>query len=499
MKILLYNYVQPDNPTDAGGGVTIYLRNLIASLRVAGHDVITLASGTHYDLTHRMPRLAQQHNGELFIVNSPVVAPSLASSNTPLIFVNNEELDSLATRLTEHIGRPDVIHFHNVEGLSAGFIRSLRLALPDAAFLYSAHNYQIVCPQGKLWRGPDALGEPDRDGTACAECITPVDSRALQLRLYRLRRLFALIGLGSPAAQRRIKSLAARLPHMPTRQSHSTKTETRQSLNPAQSAAGAAERAAYRAYRECGLNLVNHVFDRTLAVSARTAAILTSLGADPARVGVSYIGTRFSDIANPAQRRKGFSINLHVAYLGYMQAEKGFHYFLAALQRLHSDVASSIDVTVAARFTDRAAVHALQALAPEFHSLRLLDGYTHASLATLLAPVHLGIVPPLWEDNLPQVAIEFVTHGVPILTSNKGGAREIAGNPAFVFDVSDPDALANKIIDVVRHKLDLATFWDNEPLLRTNAQHAEELLAVYKNVIEQKNNANAHASHREST
>jgi glycosyltransferase involved in cell wall biosynthesis len=54
-------------------------------------------------------------------------------------------------------------------------------------------------------------------------------------------------------------------------------------------------------------------------------------------------------------------------------------------------------------------------------------------MSQILADVDLGIVPVLWEDNLPQVAIECVASGVPILTSDRGGAQELLGCPDLVF------------------------------------------------------------------
>src|SRR5262249_23128484 len=47
--------------------------------------------------------------------------------------------------------------------------------------------------------------------------------------------------------------------------------------------------------------------------------------------------------------------------------------------------------------------------------------------------IDLGIVPVLWEDNLPQVAIEFVGSGLPVLSSDLGGAQELLDCPRLTF------------------------------------------------------------------
>lgn len=67
----------------------------------------------------------------------------------------------------------------------------------------------------------------------------------------------------------------------------------------------------------------------------------------------------------------------------------------------------------------------------------IYGGYTHDELPRILEGVHLGIVPPLREDNLPQVAIEMKAHEIPVLCSHPGGAKELSRSEAFVFEVGN--------------------------------------------------------------
>ena len=108
------------------------------------------------------------------------------------------------------------------------------------------------------------------------------------------------------------------------------------------------------------------------------------------------------------------------------------------------------------------------------------DGYTHETLDRVLASVNLGVVPVLWEDNLPQVAIEMVARGIPILTSDRGGAQEIARNPAFVFRAGRHTSFASKLEEIGSGRLPLARFWDHEPRLVTMDGHVDHLLRCYE-------------------
>src|SRR6185312_8503937 len=96
-------------------------------------------------------------------------------------------------------------------------------------------------------------------------------------------------------------------------------------------------------------------------------------------------------------------------------------------------VARRLDLVFAAKAGDPFAYDAIKRMAHRFASVTFYDGYTHAQLPQILSGVDLAVVPVLWEDNLPQVAIECVAFGVPILTSNRGGAQELLGCRQLVF------------------------------------------------------------------
>ena len=70
----------------------------------------------------------------------------------------------------------------------------------------------------------------------------------------------------------------------------------------------------------------------------------------------------------------------------------------------------------------------------------------------------------LWEDNLPQIAIEFISKGIPILTSDRGGAKEIACNEAFIFRSGSHEAFASKLADILQ-----SSHWLNQFLDQTDA------------------------------
>ena len=109
-------------------------------------------------------------------------------------------------------------------------------------------------------------------------------------------------------------------------------------------------------------------------------------------------------------------------------------------------------------------------------------GYNHNELRTILKNVDLGIIPVLWEDNLPQVAIEMVANGVPILCSSFGGASELCKSDLFKFNGGDEKDFVDKLSVFINNPELLKEYWPNHPPLVTMKKHTEDLEQYYKKI-----------------
>jgi glycosyltransferase involved in cell wall biosynthesis len=482
LDIVLYNYVQPSENGNPGGGVTVYLRNLSTTLRTMGHRVRVLSAGDRYNPLRTKPYLSRRSEDEFVIFNSPVVAPAIFSFHDPDVYLRNASLDHIPDALSKELPNVDVFHFHNIEGLTQGFLHSLKKKYPRSAFLYSAHNYNVACPQVYLWKNDRGNCVDYESGNACVNCVSKKYGRRRKMLVNAFKTPIKAIRQKDSRFVSAVYSMDKHLAKLMGGEARGRKQPF--PIPDAGRHGHATSASDFIAYRQAGISLVNDYFDTTLAVSDRTKQILVSLGAKPERISVSYIGTRHMDRLQQVERKEPGKGNTHVGYIGYMREDKGFFFFLDAIESLPPDVASAMDVTIAAKFTDAAAVQRMRSMAPMFRSYRTFDGYIHADLERILEPVNLGIVPPLWEDNLPQVAIEFVTHGIPILTSAFGGAQEIAGNPGYVFDASRPENLRDKLCGFVRGDFESTRFWAGNLKLRSNDQHANEILRVYAEAMD---------------
>jgi hypothetical protein len=106
--------------------------------------------------------------------------------------------------------------------------------------------------------------------------------------------------------------------------------------------------------------------------------------------------------------------------------------------------------------------------------------YNHGEFKSILTGCHLGIVPVLWDDNLPQIAIEMVAYGVPVLTSSAGGAKELCDNDLFIFESGNTTEFIKKLTHFVDKPTDLKKYWKYHKGLVTLPQHWNELRPLFK-------------------
>ena len=150
-----------------------------------------------------------------------------------------------------------------------------------------------------------------------------------------------------------------------------------------------------------------------------------------------------------------------------------------ALEKLPPETAAKMKLTLAVKITDRETQARIESLRKTMAGIRVYDGYTHEDLPEILTDVQLGIVPHLWEDNLPQVAIELKAYGIPILTSHLGGAKELTLSKDFCFRAGDVEDFNEKLCAFTANPERLGEYWLGAPKLPTMEEHIEELMKYY--------------------
>ncbi len=502
MKVLYYNWVDYLDPERRGGGVSIYQQNVIESLgSMDGIELTFLCAGLAHDPLSTQPRVRglpaapAGHPCRRFeLVNSGTLA---ASHNS---FGHETQIEHAATReaffdFLAAEGPFDVVHFNNLEGLPASVL-TLKDRFPDTRVVYSIHNYYASCPQVNLWHREKENCTDYDGGRKCVSCLP----KAQRTEAEVVRRAFGvaetLKSMGMKPGGRAfdlsfragMKLAKAGLPAAAALSAGARDVAAYSDTVTAPPGAGGPfqqlepDYARYRRRREAVTGLINAHADVILAVSERAGAVATRFGLSADKLAVEYIGTRhaskYAETA-PAPSVLAPDGTLTLGYLGYMRRDKGFYFLLDALEAMPAKLAERVHVVIAARSGPPAVMKRLRALGGSFASILHADGYTHDTIDEILDRVRVGLVPVMWEDNLPQVAIEMHARHIPLMTASLGGAKELGNYPPMTFEGGNISQFHAIVSDLLSNTINLDAYWARARAPTSLDEHRDRLLTHY--------------------
>lgn len=487
MRTLYYNWVDYLDDEGRGGGVSVYQANLLRRLEeTPGVEAVFLSSGLAYDLRNRTPRWEPLRHGpgsktpRFEIVNSGCLSPSHHSFGNDTQ-VAHPETELVFSDFLQAQGPFDVVHFNNLEGVPANVL-ALRATFPDTRFVLSLHNYYPVCPQVNLWFGERENCLDFEGGSRCIGCLEHKPAENLTQTANGLAYWMKVHGIRAGTWQFdllyrsiiRAGSLASRIVGRMRRRA------------PVLSNEGTVDKArGFVDRRAAMVRLINENCDRVLAVSDRVGEIAVAHGIDQDLVRTSYIGSaqaeKFAQSV-PRGAVPGSDGTVTLGYLGYMRRDKGFFFLLDALEKLPKDIASRVRLLVAAKIWPDSSMARLDALKTHLAGVTHVNGYGHGDLDDLLARVDVGLIPVMWQDNLPQVAIEMHARHIPLLTSDLGGAQELGRCPDMVFQASSTQSFTDRLRFLLDGKFDPDRYWQGAMAPISMDAHVRQLLEVYRAV-----------------
>lgn len=508
-RILHYNWAPCDDAQGRGGGVSVYLRNLLD--HAAGRDgnsYVLLSAGQHYTLFDRRLRYEQTANAfaergvrSFRILNSPVKAPAHDMFAAIRLWRTDRAIAGLFERFLRAEGPFDTVVFHSMEGISSEVL-ALRERFPGTRFVYMWHNYMPLCPQIELLHQNTADCRDHDGGARCVGCLSGLpDLRAL-VRAQRLGSALELSGLaGRPQgnflfgfamaafqAARALRFLA--LDFREGLRNGFRNWRRRPAAAPAFGAIDPAaggpppagedggalvrEAADYRLWREVNRDLLNR-FDAHWAVSELVAETIAALGIDRRLIRVTPLAMdihaapevmRARALARPRHDR------VRLSFIGYGIPSKGLPFLTEALAAAAMPLLRErAELTVYARLTPHQKAR-LAPLAQRFAAFRIVDGYDRADLARIARATDLNIVPSIWRETFNQVACEMLCLGTPSLVSSSVGfGMFLRDHPDFVFASGDAADFRRKLSALVAEPARLRRFFDRPPVLPDMARH----------------------------
>jgi len=227
--------------------------------------------------------------------------------------------------------------------------------------------------------------------------------------------------------------------------------------------------------------------DRLVAISEHTRQDLVRLlGADPARVAVTYCGVDPSfrpldaDRVAAYRERQGLP-DRFILYVGTLEPRKNVPRLLQAYARLRRAGNAPPLVLVGARGWRHTAIDAMLAHLDLRDHVRFLGYVPAPELPLCYNAAAVFVYPSLYEGfGLPP--LEALACGTPVVTSSTSSLPEAVGDAALLVDPRDPAALAGALRaaledEPLRDRLRRAGFQQASRF--TWRRTAEQTLAVY--------------------
>ena len=480
LRVLFCNWIDWRDQGGRGGGVAVYQRNMAAALAGSGIEAGYLVSGLAHDLWPGAQPRWRQRQGQARgasrhweIVNSGVLAPGHAA------FGDTRQISHLPTEAAfgdflACTGPWDVVHFDSLEGFPAGVLTVARAA--GCRVTVMLHNHYPICPQVNLWQRERRSCTDFDQGRACIGCLAEPQpgQGARRLNMAINGHLARLGGMGAVDLWRDV-------------QRGLRKGLARGGCKDRQGEPGPAAppdpvlATAFAARRGQMVGLINRHAHVVVCVSGRVASIAAHHGIRADLLQIARIGTPEAGRYHQSPPRALINAQgrIHLAYLGYLRRDKGCLLLIEMIEGLPEDLASRIELTVAARAGLPEDEARLQAAARRLAVFRRQDGYRADELDRLLAGATLGLVPVMWEDNLPQVAIEMHLRRIPLLSTDLGGARELLDCPDLVVPAGDAAAIHDRLRAILSGRITAARIWDQARAPVTMDEHLTVMARVW--------------------
>jgi glycosyltransferase involved in cell wall biosynthesis len=359
-----------------------------------------------------------------------------------------------------------------------------------------------VCNQVYLLYQDQEICLDFKDGARCLDCVKPPPKRAEirkrqvsfhfhqfpeghllwgPLQFFRNSAKIALLSAKTLRSvwrsfRERRAALNSPLPLHPAPSAAQLETQTAQQLQ----AAG----LPYKQRRERMVAAINQSH-KILAVSSWVAQVYQGMGVDAAKLQVMHIGSRIAEAARqqvrPPQAPRQPGAPIRLVFLGLASPPKGLPFLLQAMLDMDNAVLRQIRFSIYARGIYQLN-HLLEPLSKRLDLLTVQDGYRYQDLPKLLADKDIGIVPPIWWDNAPQVVFEMLAFHIPVIGAKIGGIPDFVRHDenGLLFEPGNAADAAAQLSRAVLEVDLIARLRKGITPMKTIAEHATELESLYQ-------------------
>lgn len=454
MNILHYSLGFPPYRT---GGMTKYCIDLMAEQIKGGHQVGMLWPGRIRDYgreIHIKEHIKEEIKTGLNCMNyeiiNPLPVPLLDGIKDIESFIQSKDKEIFCSFLKKN--NIQVIHIHTLMGLPMEFIdvaKKLKIKL-----VYTTHDYFGICPKwGLIYKGK--VCEDDDGCKKCVECNQTALSlnkiKFLQSKIYRNIKDSSIV-------------LALRKRHNNNLYEES-KDESDININSFKDVNKASE--AYKKLRSYYISMLEKM-DVIHFNSSNTERIFNRYFSTKRNGKVISIT---HDSISDNKRIWEYEEQLNIGYLGPITEHKGFYLLKQVCDELYNKYGVKIRLHIFANYDG------------ELPYIVKHKQYTYNNLMSVMESINILIVPSLWNETFGFTVLEALSYGVPVIVSNRVGAKDLLVSEKSGLIYRDINELKKCLYDLLENPKEKLKFMNNFIInnceIKNISSHSDEMIALY--------------------
>lgn len=399
-------------PPYRSGGLTVFCVNLMETQIKLGHTVMGMWPGLIH-LLGKQPSIRKRKDYKQ-IKNYELMNPLPVSLDEGILDVQRfiEPCDrQIYIDFLKKV-QPDLIHIHTLMGMHKEFVEAAeRLHIKT---VFTTHDYFGICPIVTLFRDGHCC-DNDFGCSLCANCCKKALSISkiilLQSPLYRTLKESVLL--------KRMRAKHRSAFYEETNAVHSCRQEF------------AENRAEdYQKLRRYYIGILENV--DVIHFNSTVARDVFQRYFTPRNSRVITISNK--EIHDQRNMEVLPSDKIRLTYLSPIRANKGYYIIRKALDNLWDVGKRNFQLTVYGSVRD---VPAYMKVAGEC--------YEHSELKKIMLNTDILLAPSVWYETFGFTVLEALSFGVPVIISDRVGAKDIVGKGGIVIAADSVSALEESV------------------------------------------------------
>lgn len=436
------------------GGMTQYCLDLMLEQVKVGHKVALLWPGRLHDLSEKSQveerkkyKLQDNLYCESYELLNPLPIPLMDGIQDPAMYLIEKEKKTYADFFQNHTFQ--AFHIHTFMGLSAELVEAAHEA--GVKTIFTTHDYFPICPRCNLFHaGKDCL-----DDKKCADCVS-CNQHGLS---FNKMRFFQSELYKSVKESSAIKMLRAR---------HNRKMYDATEQVMESEIIDAKKQKEYQNLRDRNIELLEEM-DVVHFNSTNTLCIYKKRG---------YAGNnaKVISISNGAivdhKRIRKVGSPVRFGYLGPLTTHKGYNLFKNACDALWQSGEHNFEAHIFVEISNP----------PSYMICH--KPYSYKELPGVMDKFDVLVTPSEWEETFGFTVLEALSYGVPVIVSEKVGAKDLIVSERNGFVV---EGTVQKVKDCFKKLIDnpsiiqqMNSYIVDKFNVKTMPKHAREIELLYQ-------------------